>query len=184
MQIPLSFAVAYNGLIAGRTNRFKKQKDAFNILIKGIDSFDDKAFAESHVSNYVTGSEEIPKDVQEIFLSLSDEEINSRLRMIGIDRTETTVKMFHDFLIKTIDLDTEKKKVLRTLFENGMYEQYIVSALRFSFDYTGKQKDWMTSTIVKTLRELSKVSRTPPMKIEPNGFCNIPHRNDYFVGRK
>lgn len=181
--IPLSFSVAYNGLITGRSG-IENQMEEFNLLMWGLKPKDTGAYDDNRVSKYVRGKESITKELRKNFRNLSMDEIVRRLELLNIGMPEIVVKKFHAFYESEVISDNERTKNLEKLIEENKYHHYIATVLLFSLDYKGKQKEWLSDDLIDRLIELSDIPHAIQKTIKIDTFNNLPPRNDFFIGRK
>ena len=102
-KIPLSFPIAYNGLISKRSGR-KTQKVVFNLLILDCPPDHYNAFTSSRITRFKSGTEFVTVFATESVLNKPEEEIVERIRKLKINRIETVAKSFHRYLVERIDM--------------------------------------------------------------------------------
>lgn len=187
-QIPLSFAVAYNGLIKGRSGS-ENLTGEFNILFRGRKPDDTYAYDEQRVSHFTGGSEGVTANLREGFLRASEEEIVSRIKSLELCETEKNVRRFHDFLEREIIIDAEKKNLLDLCLSENRYNEYIALAIRFSLLNKARKREGLTPGILDKLRKLSEDSPAAPaasspaeksFRLSPEEARQYPFSREYY----
>lgn len=199
-RIPLSFAVAYHGLLAGRTGL--SQNESLNLLLLGDSDTPEKYLNlgvqyldSSKTSKYANGHENVPRSIRDVFLSLPEEEIVRRIQQLDLNRTETTIKHFFAFLEQSVDLDEEKKQKLTVLINEKKYYEFVAQTFCFSMNFRGNQKNWVSNDLVFMLdsltdRPLFVLDSSDDVCSEDNyegktgtNYYHVPSVSPWFSGR-
>ncbi len=164
-KLPFCFPIFYFGLIDKKTNR--NQPDAINILINGkIENESPVEWAVDRIqaNKYIAGSEVISAERKARILACTDEELFSRVRLLGIYNKETVVSAFHAFITKKVKTPQE---TIRALEDSMRIEKdpvrYIAIALKEALSFNEITKQYITNDLKLELRQLRRTNNIPDM---------------------
>lgn len=172
VQLPLNFAVFYQCAIEGHTSLFKSE--AVSILLLGVPKAMDKnkVLTPSNISNYISGQSRIKDIVVTQLLSITVEEAERRIQLLGIQDIGAVAYSLKCLVAKA-DLGPDIRLKLSEAYRNG-FLPFIAEVFLTAIKYPPKsvhkisqnEKDAITSCwaeldTIKAGTPLSSSTSTP-----------------------
>ena len=186
-KIPLVFAIAYNGLVAGRKG-VKTNKRAVSYILAGeTNPTDYTSFHDPEISKYINGSGDIESNLKADFGKQLEEEKRRRIELLQISNKQRTVFSFHAFLLEHLDLDNETIATLNNLVIKGQYTEYIIKIFELALQSPTNQKlvfaenDWLKESL-HNLPVINRLEEIPMLDlVSYNGALNNSCRNEVYI---
>ncbi len=182
--LPLSFPVFYHGIVKDNTNL--PQYDAVSILLLGIprQKCVEVVISDAEASAYTNGQKQIKRVILSELISISQDEAERRISMLGFQDTTSIANMLNK-LLYAIDISDSLQKNILNPDKNEI--GFIASVFRLAIRYPSKKANHLSTNdkiAIKDILSSSSHRHTEPDKtpIHAPKKTKSPQANPHLEG--